>query len=357
MTGALVLTGERLTPVPDAVVVFDDRIRAVGPAADVTVPDGATVLHRPGHCLLPGVIDAHVHTRLHPPRRMLAGGLTTVRDLGWQPDVILADARRSRRDGVDGPTILAAGPILTAPDGYPVHAHWHGASITALPLASAAHAVEIVEWLVAEGASVIKVALDQRRGPTSTPDVVAAVVETAHRLDRRVTAHIAGVPELEKALDAGVDELAHMLMSPDPIPDPLLDRMVAAGVGVVTTLMFREPHDYDVAVANTRRFHEKGGTVIYGTDIGNSGATPHRTGPVPGIEPREFIALLDAGLTASEALRAATADAARWLGLDHVGVLAPGKDADLVLVRGDPLADIKQIGNVQQVWRRGLAVL
>jgi len=355
--GATVLVGAELKPIDDAIVVFDEVIRAVGKKNEVVIPRDAEVLDCSGRTLLPGLIDTHVHTQLHPVRRLISGGLTTVRDLGWAPEVVLPFAKRSESWGIQGPLVLAVGPIITEPDGYPTHAHWHGAQITAHQLHSASEARDIVRALVSQGAWGIKCAVDDRRGPTLPSSVLSALIEEAHHLGKKVTAHVGTVVELKKVLDAGVDELAHMLMADERIPDELINQMVDQGVAISSSLMFRDAHDYATAIDNAGRFHDRGGVLLYGTDIGNGGATPLITGPVPGVEVREFIALTQAGLEPRIALVSATSAAAAWLGLEGVGQVSVGFKADLLLVRGAPDADMKHIGNIEQVWRSGARVL
>ena len=357
MLAGVVFAGPDLHPVEDAVVLFDTHIQAVGPRKAVAIPDDATVVDAPDWTVMPGVVDLHVHVEQHPPRRMLAGGITTARDLGGSVPEVLETAKRSRAPGIDGPTLLAAGPMITATGGYPVHATWYGAADAACEVDGVEQARATVERLVSQGADVIKVALDDRRGPTPSLQILRALVDTAHGHHRKVTCHVAGLGELEKVLEAQADELAHMIFGHDLIPEPLLDRMVGQGVAIVTTLMWRDDHEYRVAVDNTHRFHTRGGTVLYGTDLGAGGATDRIAGPIPGVEPRELIALQDAGLSPLQVLRAATSAPARWLGLDEVGAITVGADADLLLLRGDPMSAVKKAANVQQVWRRGLAVL
>jgi imidazolonepropionase-like amidohydrolase len=211
--------------------------------------------------------------------------------------------------------------------------------------------------LVKQGAWGIKIAVDDRRGPTLPSKIISALIEEAHNLGKKVTAHVGTIVELKKVLDAGVDELAHMLMADEKIPDELIAQMVDGKVAVSSTLMFREAHDYATAIDNSARFLDQGGLLLYGTDIGNGGATPLITGPTPGVEVREFIALTQAGMTPRQALISATRAAASWLGIEGIGQVTAGFQADLLLVRGAPHVDMKHIGNIEQVWRAGEPVL
>ena len=345
---ARVLSGAELTPVADTSVVLDGTtIETVG-GADTDVPDDRTSIDAGGLTLVPGFIDAHVHIGFFPPADVLRGGVTTVRDLAWPPDRIFPLAESSRIAGFDGPTIVAAGPMLTVPGGYPTRAAWAPEG-TGAPVTSPAEAIEVIERAASQGAVVVKVGLDASVGPTLDVGLLAAIVEAAHERALNVTAHIHGLDELEKALDAGVDELAHMLMGTDRIPDHVVDDMVTHDVVVVPTMSCRTGRELEVATANLGAFVGAGGRVIYGTDLGNEG-------PRPGIEPVEIGAMNDAGMSPHEILVSATVDAAAWIGLDDCGVLAPGMAADIVGLRGDPTTDIGALSAVELVIRRGRVV-
>lgn len=349
LRGATALAGPNLVRLEDAVVVIDgSAIAHVGPSGKTRVPDDATGVDAAGLTLVPGFVDAHVHIGFYRPHDVLAGGVTTVRDLAWPPDEIFGLAERSRSDAFDGPTVLAAGPMLTVPGGYPTAAAWAPEG-TGLPLVSATEAGAAVEALAARGAAVIKVGLDPHVGPTLTRDLLAAIVDAAHAKGLKVTGHVYGLDELDKALDAGIDELAHMLMSTETIPDRTVHRMAAAGVAIVPTLSCRFGSGLRVATENLARFVAAGGRVLYGTDLGNEG-------PRPGIEEREVEAMAAAGMSPVDIVRSATVDAARWLGLGTVGVLGDGMTADIVGVRGDPAKDVGALAKVELVIRRGRVV-
>jgi imidazolonepropionase-like amidohydrolase len=346
ISGATGLLGPELTAVAGSVVVVDGAtIAACGAISEISVPPGAEMVDAMGLTLAPGFIDAHVHIGLADPRAVLAGGITTVRDLAWPPERIFPLVEAARDPSFDGPTIVAAGAMLTVEGGYPTRAAWAPPG-TGLALSSRRDADEAVGALARRGANVIKVALNPAVGPTPSLDLLAAIVAAARGHDLRVTAHTYGLEELHKALDAGVDELAHMLMSPERIPDDFLRRMVAAGMTIVPTLSIFEGGARRVAVDNLGRFRALGGRIVYGTDLGNYG-------PRPGIEAREVTGMVAAGMTPREVVAAATATAAAWIGLPSAGVIAPGRDADLVALAGRPLERARDLVNVVAVWRRG----
>jgi imidazolonepropionase-like amidohydrolase len=299
-----------------------------------------------GITLIPGFIDAHVHIGLADPRKVLFGGVTTVRDLGWPPSSIVQMAEESKAGRFPGPSILAAGPMLTCPDGYPTRSAWapHG---TARVVVDESDAETAVEELVVQGASIVKVALNAQVGPTFQAAILTAICTQAHNRGLRVTAHIYGLEELVKALDSGVDELAHILMSPEAIPDDIIDRMVEQEVVVVPTLSIFPHRELDLAVGNLTRFAERGGRVLYGTDLGNRG-------PRPGIDATEIRRMSEAGLSPIEIIASATTVAADILDLPDKGRLEAGRDADIIGVRGDPGEDVRTLTALGFVMSAGI---
>ena len=338
------LVGEQLRVVDDPIVVVQDgHISAIGsgePALeDASSIDLGQVL------LLPGFIDTHVHIGFYEPAEVLQGGVTTVRDLAWPPDEIFDLAARSLSASFEGPTILAAGPMLTVEGGYPMRAAWAPEG-TGHPLSDPAQVEVVIAGLVQRGAVVIKVALNPPVGPTFDARLLRTIVAAAHQAGLRVTGHIYGLDELNKALDAGIDELAHMLMSPEKIPAATIARMVEQDLVVVPTLSIFYGGDQTVAIENLRAFVEAGGRVVYGTDLGNEG-------PKPGIDPREIEALHRAGLDTRAIVASGTVDAATWLDLNDVGVLDPGKRADIIAVAPEALEDPVALADVRFVMRHG----
>jgi imidazolonepropionase-like amidohydrolase len=349
ITGATALVGAGLEPVHTASIVLQEgRIREVGPSENVLIPRGAQRIDATGLTVMPGFIDAHVHIGFYEPLRVLRGGITTARDLAWPSDRIFELAERSQATAFDGPRLLAAGPMLTAPGGYPTRAAWAPAG-TGLSVTTPDDARRAVADIVSSNADVVKVALNPEVGPTLDLETLRAIVDAAHERGLKVTGHVCGLDELHKALDAGLDELAHMLMSRERIPDNTLRRMVAQGMTVVPTLAIRFGRDRRLAIDNLRTFSEVGGRTVYGTDLGNAG-------PGPGIDRREIRAMATAGLSPQQIVSSATVESARWLGLHSRGVLEAGADADLVAVSGKPLEHAVDLTRVEMVWRQGRRV-
>jgi imidazolonepropionase-like amidohydrolase len=345
--GATVITNTAVLWGPDLTLLERTSLTLAGGRIGGSVT-GADAVDGSGLLCLPGFVDAHVHIGFADPAEVLGRGVTTVRDLGWPETEIFELAGASRSQAFDGPLILAAGPILTAPGGYPTRAAWAPPG-TGREVATPAEAQEAVARLAAAGAHSIKVALDPPAGPVLGRDVLGAIARAAHVEGRKVTGHVHGMDELHKALDCGVDELAHMLMSEEELTDDVIGRMVAARTTIVPTLSIRFGRDRDVAVSNLARFRAAGGRVVYGTDLGNEG-------PAPGIDRREVAAMTAAGFTTIEVVKAATVDAARHLSLAGKGVLEEGMDADVVAVPVDALEHPEKLCDVRMVWRAGRRV-
>jgi imidazolonepropionase-like amidohydrolase len=304
----------------------DGLIAATGLGEPEPVSD-LPLLGGSGCWVLPGIVDAHVHLVFGDfagEDDVLAGGVVAVRDLGAPP----ADAWRWRASA--GLVVAAAGPLLTAPGGYP-SSTW-GADGFAQFVPDAAAATTAVAELVAAGADLIKLALE----PAGDQLVVSletarAIVGAAHAHGLAVTCHALRTRMVERALDAGVDELCHTPV--EPLPAALVERITAAGIPVVSTLQtFVDSNTGEAAVANARALHTAGVPLVYGTDLGNAGTRP-------GVEPRELAQLVAAGMTPTEALRSATRGDVAGLRGRVSGSLRVGEPARLLVVDWDPLAD------------------
>ena len=342
VVGVAVFDGGGGPPVPGrTVVAAGGVIGRVGPAGQTVPPAGAVVVDGAGATLLPGFVDAHVHLDFHPPAEVLAGGVTTVRDLGWPAERLAVLGARAAAPGAASPRLLAAGQIVTVPGGYPTRAAWAPPG-TARPVDGPAEAAAAVAELARAGAAVIKVALDDRVGPTLPAPVLAAIVEAAADRGLGVTAHVGTAAEAAKALTAGVGELAHWPFDPRPLPEPLVDALAESVVAVPTLHIDPSP----ARRAGVRRFVARGGRVVYGTDLGNQG-------PPPAVDTEELRLLVEAGLPPPQALAAATSLAAAHLGLAGTGRVVTGARADLLLVDGDPLADLAALSRVRLVTRDG----
>ena len=382
------------------VLVQDGRIAAVGHASD-GVPDGATVVELGGRTLLPGLIDAHTHITVARPgtepgaepalpgadahfiagdlRETLRRGVTTVRDVGSYGELAL-EARQAMRYGAfRGPRLLTCGRIVSAtgPGGRFFEGMYREAD-------GADDVRRAVREQLRRGADFIKVmTTGARTVELEDPDPaqltraeIATVVEESHRQGYRVAAHAEGIDGTEIAIQEGIDTIEHgMYLNQRP---DLLEQMAASDQVLVPTLSCfygvaglgqavgagedaqataGEPgippaptwspllielahHNLEQADLTLRAARAAGVRIAAGHDWHPFWNTA--------IEIRRMIAH---GLSATEALLAATAGSAHALGLDeHVGTIVPGKLADLLVIDGDPLLQPELLSRRERVW-------
>jgi imidazolonepropionase-like amidohydrolase len=314
-----------------SVVVEGGAIAWVG--ARSQAPEAEAVLAVP--FLAPGFVDRHVHIGLSDPHAVLVGGVTRVRDLGWVPSQIHALAERSRVPGFDGPRVDCCGPMLTAPGGYPTDRAWAPNGI-AVEVAGPPAVRAAVERVLEEGAIAVKLVLHADAGPTLGDEELAAACDAAHDRGRQVTAHVEGRGQTERALRAGVDELAHTPWT-ERLDDALV-RALARRCAIVSTLDIHAAEDTDAlptAIDNLARFYAAGGRVRYGTDLGNAGIRA-------GVHVPELRHLACVGLVPDELLAAMTP-----------GRLLAGMAADLVGLAADPREGLDALAAVELVIRAG----
>jgi imidazolonepropionase-like amidohydrolase len=338
------IDGTGADPLPDAILVIQgDRIVAVGPSSEVPVPAGAQILDLPQATILPGFINTHVHNAYNASnlRIWAQAGVTTVRDLGHRFGRPYFAIRDRLRADPQNARLIAAGPLVTVPGGYPIA----GNDFPSLTVTSPEDAREKIEQLIDDGAEVIKITLTSGRAPSLSTEEAAAIVETAHARGIPVTAHATTAQDLRRALDAGVDDVAHIAV--DRVPTSDIRRMVEAGMSWVPTFEPLENRGQD----NLRRFVRAAGRVALGND----------SGYLPGIEVgmpmREIQAMHEAGMTPMQIIVAATRDAAYVCRLsDVLGTLEAGKAADTLVVGGNPLDDLNALQDVLLVIHDGVII-
>jgi imidazolonepropionase-like amidohydrolase len=386
-----VIDGTGAAPIPNGVVIIQgERIIAVGRQAELAVPREAHVINAQGGTILPGLIDSHVHTTWSPKvrREFLELGTTSVCDLG-SPIERLDDFQQDTWNGKPVARGFRAGPIVTAPGGLP-DAVLHGD--LNYEVGTPEEARSGVADLVCRGADVVKVYLqttvDNRPYPMLSEAVLQAVVDSAHARGVLVRAHVTALPLAPMALEAGVDVVEHVPKpelseerlvrelqgSDDPMADlfdllvvaeydSLLPRMARQEVVMVPTLargwgkwygsQEAAPWQHvlaDVELEIVRRFHSAGGAIALGTDYNLGGE-----GLRPGMFIREAQLLHAAGLTPLDVIEAATDHAAQVCGHgDDLGTIEAGKLADILIVDGDPIADLGALERVMIVVKGGV---
>jgi imidazolonepropionase-like amidohydrolase len=339
-----VFDGRRLTP--RSTVVIDGPI--IG--TDAT---GARVIDADGAVLLPGLIDAHIHLHSRDTLEQLARwGVTTGLDMATWPPGLLASLRE-----VPGLTDIRSAGTPAIGAGGP-HARMPGMTEDAI-LRSAGQAKSLVDIRIADGSDYLKLVLEAPG--EGGPDAAAAhaFVEAAHACGKPVVAHAASPGAFALALDIGADMITHVPLGA-PLATDVIARMAAARTVAVPTLSMMEgisanagrPEAFAGASRSVAAMHAKGVPVLAGTDANTAPGAPAQNRHGESLH-HELELLVDAGLTPSEALRAATALAARHFNLDDRGAITPGRRADLVMIDGDPTIDIRATRNLLRVWCGG----
>ena len=411
LQGATLIDGTGRPPLKNAVLVIDaGRISAVGPADKVKAPPGARALDLKGRTIIPGLINAHGHvglvvggqsradgyTRENVQTQLLQYeryGVTSVLTLGLNRDLVYDVRDEQRRGTVPGATLFTAGRGIGVPDGAP-------------PVPSAPdqvyrpktpeEAVANVEEAAAHKPDYFKIWVDDVFGkfPKMDPAVFKAAIDAAHRHSIKVASHVFYLGDAKAVITSGVDALAHSVRD-QPVDDELVAMMKKRGTFYVATLnvdasfsafaddpallddpfltaalppdsvqQFRSP-EYRAKVAadpnvpkaraalengmrNLKTLHAKGVHIAFGTD---SGANPVR---IQGWgEHRELELMVKAGLSPMDALVAATRGSATMLGISDRGTLEKGKRADLLVLAGNPLDDIRNTRKLVSVWHDG----
>ncbi|HSC26604.1 MAG TPA: amidohydrolase family protein [Vicinamibacterales bacterium] len=412
VVGGRLVDGHGGRPLENAVVlVAGSRIARIGTTDSLDVPSGVPVVSSEGMTVIPGLIDMHVHFMVvgHndygfwfpwarsrsrelmqlSARIILDQGVTTVKDCsGPLPEIV--ELRESiRRADVPGPRAIVTGPFLQRTNSPANdYLYWSVSSVD--------DARQKLKLLVDAGVDQIKTAQSSQLGP----EIVGLIVSEAHRAGKHVTAHVNSDEDMRVLLDAGVDArdtFEHVGGgSALRFDDGLVERLRASGVGLVPTAIAIEgivqleefweyahiqeqkrdlPPDlyqlvresykdiqrhplyergkFQMAArrAKLRQLHEAGLQILMGTDSGTRG-NPHQLAAW-----REMEILTEIGMTPMEAIRAATYYNARNLGLlSQIGSIAPGKTADMVVVDGDPLTNIRDVRRVSTVIKEGRVV-
>jgi imidazolonepropionase-like amidohydrolase len=380
---ARVFDGHKVIEQAD-VLVEHGTIKSVG--ADLKVPSGFKVVDATGDTLLPGLIDAHTHAWGDALKQAEIFGVTTELDM-FTAVQYMQQTKKDQAEGkeIDLADLRSAGTLATAPGG---HGTEYGIPIPTL--SKPADAQAWVDARVAEGSDYIKIVIDDASAygghrPTLDNATLKALIDAAHKRGKIAVVHIGNQKEAHDVIAAGADGLAHLFADSPPAPDfarfvaahhafivPTLDVLESvagvAGGQFLTTDPRLAPYLTSENISNLKRGFPRVTTslsekyaeqtvaqlkaahvpVLAGTDAPNPGtmhgASIHR----------ELELLVRSGLTPQEALAAATSVPANTFHLDDRGVIAPGKRADLLLVKGNPTQDIAATRDIVSVWKLGV---
>lgn len=396
MAGVLIAGGTLFDAVrgevtPHAFLRIEDGvITAVGPAAAAPRAHDLTVIDADGQFVMPGMIDCHVHLlasaapdfaarglkELLPytairgvanARVTLEAGFTTVRDVGALGYGNIA-LRQAIDDGlVSGPRILAAGHSLSVPGGHGDNYFRPEVRVERGGLINGPNAARrAVRELVRMRADVIKLLVT---GGVMTdgsevgvlqwaPDELRGAIAQAHQLGRKVAGHCHGAGGVKEAVAAGLDTVEHGTLLDDEaialmkrhdvhyVPTLAAPFLICTGgtvSGIPPYAVAKAAQVLDHHRASVRGAHEAGVRIAMGTDCG----TPFNAS---GRNALELELLTQNGLSSAQALMATTRTAAEALAIgDTTGILAPGYRADVLVVRGDPLADIRVLQDVERI--------
>ena len=381
--GARVFDGHKVIGQAD-VWVDSGKIKAVGKS--LKVPSNVRAIGAAGDTLLPGLIDAHTHAWGDALKEAEIFGVTTELDM-FTSLQFMQPTKKHQAEGkdLDQADLFSAGSLATAPGG---HGTEYGIPVPTLTSPSEAQAW--VDARIAEGSDYIKIIVDDASAygshrPTLSIETVKALIDAAHKRGKLVVVHIARQQDARDVINAGADGLAHLFSDSAPGPD-FASLAAAHHVFIVPTLTVLEGVDgvasgeslttdsrlapYLTAddIRNLKSSFPKSPTglsekyaeqtvaqlkaahvpILAGTDSPNPG-TAHGAS----IH-RELELLVRSGLTPPEALASATSVPAAAFHLADRGVIAPGKRADLLLVKGDPTEDITATRDIVSVWKLGV---
>jgi imidazolonepropionase-like amidohydrolase len=383
-----VTTGQLVAPA--LVVIADGKIRSLGSG---DVPPGARTIDLGDLTLLPGLIDAHTHltydisgdwvTRsvrelpadaalrgARNARKTLLAGFTTVRDVGSVGFADVSLMKAIDAGFVMGPRMIPSAHAIGITGGHCDDTGW-APGVNELSFRQGVadgvdEVVKAVRYQIKHGAKVIKVcatagvlSFDATLGAQQLSEAeLQAIVQEANRHGLKVAAHAHGTEGIKAAVRAGVASIEHGSM----IDDEAADLMKRRGTYLVPTAYLLSTFKYEslpppiaakakevvpLAQASHRRAIRAGVKIAFGTD---AAVYPH------GDNAREFAVYVGYGMRPADAIRTATVNAADLLGVSDRGVIAPGKLADLIAVRGNPLEDVRVLEQVPWVMKGGVVV-
>lgn len=409
---ARLFSGGRMSE-PFTMLIEGGRISAVS-AASTELPEGVRAVDMTGRFVTPGLDSAHVHvghvvgldsgirfyTREGVEQQLelyARFGVTRVSALGMSPPLFHELRRDSQAGRLAGATLHGAGPGVGVTDGAPPAKLMNLSDEQVARPRTAAEAREVVDRIAESGVDQIKIWIEDMNGqlPMMSPEIVKASAEAAHRHGLPAVAHVHDISHARLAIDSGVDVLGHGVRD-EEIDEAMLAAMKRGGVRYIPTIQIDEaeyiysdrpeladdpffraaaPEAFRTRMADTAwreaqtkkgaknrpsvemnkrnlvKLHAAGITIGMGTD---SGATPMR---IPGFaEHRELALMVEAGLSAADALKIATEGSSAVYGVKDRGVLRAGAPADFVVLDADPTADVSNMARIASVWKAGREV-
>ncbi len=368
------------------VIVRDGLIASLG--ADIPIARDLTIIEGAGKTLMPGLIDAHAHSWGDAQRDALRFGVTTEIDMHGDP-ARLAAVKRQRESlaRIDQADLWAAGAAVTVAGG---HGTQYGLAFPVLDEQTEIDA--FVKSKIDGGSDFIKLIVEDLSAysgtqhlPTLSARQVPDVIAATHRLQQMAIAHVSRQRTAREVVEADVDGLAH-IFADEPVSDAFLALAKAHGIFVIPTLsvvsrvatpgdaasliadsriskclsdgqraslktkfpaLDGNSPDQDLAIDNVRRLYAAGIPILAGTDAGNPGTTHGAS--LHG----ELELLVHAGLSAEQALRAATSLPAEVFGMTDRGRIDMGMRADLVLLDANPARDIRGSRAIEKIWKNG----
>ena len=405
------IDGNGGNPVRDAaIIIVDGRIQYAGPAARAKAPGDAQTVDLSGKYVMPGIINLHGHlgnvidltqdpkffTRENVERNLklyASYGVTSMVSMGSDKELIF-DMRQQQRAGRPNMTrIFTAGRGFTGYGGYPTTVP--GNKGVPFEVANDAEVEKDIAWLAAKKVDLVKIWVDDHLGREKkiSLDLCKAIIEDARKRNLRVAAHVFYLADAKALVDDGLAELAHSVRD-RPVDDALIDSMKKHGTVQTATLAreaslfafsrpspmlqdeffthalspavlqtLRSPefqakqradHDFskypgflEMAEKNLKKLSDSGVKIGFGTDTG----PPAR---FPGYgEHWEMELMVQAGLTPREVITAASKTAAEFLGAKDLGTIERGHWADLLVVGGNPLDDIRNTRKIEGVYIAG----
>jgi len=377
------------------IIITGERITSVGPSASAKVPSGAEVIDLSAQTVLPGLIDMHTHLTADPylsgynslgvsdtraalygvraARQTLEAGFTSVRNVGASGfgDVALRDA--INEGDIIGPRMRTAGYAIGIKGGHcdenllPADMNFTGRGVADGPWEARAKVREMAKY----GADVIKICAsggvlskgDEPGAQQYTLEEMQAIMNEAHKLGRKVAAHAHGASSIRDAILAGVDSVEHASLIDDEgirlarekgtylVMDIYDDDFIlqeGEKAGMLPESIEKEKALGQLQRDNFRKAFQAGVKMAFGTD---AGVYPH------GDNAKQFAYMIKYGMTSMQAIQAATINAADLMGWkDRVGSISAGKFADIIAVKGDPVANAAELTKVSFVMKGGAVV-